>query len=213
MSNDERLKSGREFLASSPANHFAGHFSDSIAGVDEVGRGPLAGAVIAAAVTLPENHGIEGLRDSKKLSEKRRKILSGEIKIIATSWAIGRAEAEEIDQINILQASLLAMKRAVDALNNQPSYALIDGNKCPELSCECSAVVKGDGKVEEIAAASIIAKVYRDEEMMVLDEKYPGYGLAKHKGYPTKYHMEQLILLGESPIHRRSFGPVKKLLA
>lgn len=207
MSDDNLLKPGTEFVNVQMTG------KGLIAGVDEVGRGPLAGAVIAAAVILPKAHGIEGLRDSKKLSEVKRKSLSEQIKLKATSWSIGRAEAEEIDQINILQASLLAMKRAVETLDQNPDFALVDGNKCPALDCECMAVVKGDDKVEEIAAASILAKVFRDEEMVSLESKYPGYGLAKHKGYPTKFHMEQLIELGVSPIHRRSFGPVKKLLA
>ena len=183
-----------------------------IAGVDEVGRGPLAGAVVAAAVILDPNHPIEGLADSKKLTEKRRERLFDEIKEHALAWALGRAEAEEIDDINILQASLLAMKRAVEALPVAAKHALVDGNRCPDLSCTSQAIVKGDLTEPCISAASIIAKVTRDREMVMLDAQYPGYGLAKHKGYPTKVHMEALKQLGPTEIHRKSFGPVKKLL-
>ena len=183
-----------------------------VAGVDEVGRGPLAGAVVAAAVILDPLHPIEGLLDSKKLTEKKREFLFDEIINNAKAWALGRAEVEEIDEINILQASLLAMQRAVTGLDITPEVALIDGNRCPTLNCQSEAVVKGDGKVAEIAAASIIAKVTRDRELVKLDAEYPGYGLAKHKGYPTKDHMLAIQNLGVTPIHRRSFGPVKKLL-
>ncbi len=184
-----------------------------IAGVDEVGRGPLAGPVVAAAVILNPARPITGLADSKKLSEKRRETLAEEIKQKALSWALGRAEVEEIDEINILQASLLAMRRAVEALGHSPDHALIDGNRCPSgLPCSAEAIVGGDGCEEAISAASIIAKVARDQEMKELDAHYPGYGLAKHKGYPTKVHVEALKTLGVSEIHRRSFGPVKRLL-
>ncbi len=183
-----------------------------IAGVDEVGRGPLAGAVVAAAVILDPDNPIEGLTDSKKLTEKRREILSAQIKEKALCWAFGRAEPEEIDQLNILQASLLAMSRAVEGLTTQPNHCLIDGNKCPKLSCTSEAIVKGDLKVDSIGAASIIAKVERDNELKRLDQQYPGYGLAKHKGYPTKQHLEALEELGITPIHRRSFSPVRKII-
>ncbi len=183
-----------------------------VAGVDEVGRGPLAGAVVAAAVILDPARPIDGLADSKKLSEKRREELAIEIREKALCWALGRAEVEEIDRINILQASLLAMKRAVEALNITADHALIDGNRSPELSCSSEAIVGGDGTIDSIGAASIIAKVARDHEMVEMDRCYPGYGLAKHKGYPTKAHLEALDKLGVSPIHRRSFGPVKKRL-
>lgn len=183
------------------------------AGVDEVGRGPLAGAVIAAAVILDPDRPIVGLADSKALSEKKRDNLADEIKDKALAWAIGRAEATEIDEINILQASLLAMRRAVLALQPAAEYALIDGNRCPDLPFPCEAIIKGDQSVAEISAASIIAKVARDREMIELDLVYPGYGFAKHKGYPTKAHMQALAELGVSPIHRLSFGPVKKTLA
>ncbi len=183
-----------------------------IAGVDEVGRGPLIGAVVAAAVILDPAQPIEGLADSKKLTEKRRNLLEKEIQEKALAWALGRAEAEEIDQINILQASMLAMRRAVEALPIAPTHALIDGNRCPELSCTAEAIVGGDGTVAAISAASILAKVARDREMVVLDQQYPGYGLAQHKGYPTKAHLAALQQLGVTPIHRRSFGPVRRLI-
>lgn len=183
-----------------------------IAGVDEVGRGPLAGPVVAAAVILDPNATITGLADSKKLSEMRREALAIEIKEKALSWALGRAEVEEIDEINILHASLLAMKRAVEALDIPAEHALIDGNRCPDLPCSAEAIIGGDGSEPAISAASIIAKVARDREMVDLDSRYPGYGLAKHKGYPTKVHIEALKTLGVTEIHRRSFGPVKRLL-
>jgi len=182
------------------------------AGVDEVGRGPLAGPVVAAAVILDPQQPIEGLADSKKLSEVKRNRLALEIKERALSWALGRAEIEEIDEINILHASMLAMKRAVEALHIQPEHAMIDGNRCPELACSAEAVVKGDQKVACISAASIIAKVARDNEMVEMEQQYPGYGFASHKGYPTKVHMQALQELGVTPIHRRSFSPVAKLL-
>jgi len=182
-----------------------------IAGVDEVGRGPLAGPVVAAAVILHPQRPIEGLADSKKLSEKRRNALDLEIRERALCWALGRAEAEEIDRINILQASLLAMQRAVAALNSAPGLALVDGNRAPRLSCRVRTIVGGDAIEPVISAASIIAKVARDREMIELDARYPGYGLARHKGYPTKQHIEALQRLGVSEIHRRSFGPVRRL--
>lgn len=195
-------------------NSEIGRFSGlRVAGVDEVGRGPLAGPVVAAAVILDPNRPIDGLADSKVLSESRREVLSQIIRDNALYWAIGRAEVAEIDDINILQASLLAMRRAILQLNPIPEFARIDGNRCPEkLPCEAEFVIKGDATVAEISAASIIAKVARDNEMKQLDKDYPGYGLAKHKGYPTKQHIAALGELGISPIHRRSFGPVKRLL-
>ncbi len=183
-----------------------------LAGVDEVGRGPLAGPVIAAAVILDPERPIEGLKDSKKLSEKRREQLAEVIREHALAWAIGRAEVDEIDRLNILQASLLAMRRAVEGLPLRAEHALVDGNRCPELPCSVEAIVGGDNTVPVISAASILAKVVRDREMVELDQIYPGYGLAKHKGYPTKLHLEALKDLGVTEIHRRSFGPVKKLL-
>ncbi|WP_275098271.1 ribonuclease HII [Sedimenticola hydrogenitrophicus] len=183
-----------------------------IAGVDEVGRGPLAGPVVAAAVILDPARPIAGLADSKKLSEKRREQLELEILEKALCWSLGRAEVEEIDRLNILHASLLAMKRAVEALVTPPGHALIDGNRCPELPCSAEAIIGGDASEPAISAASILAKVARDREMVLLDQRYPGYGLAQHKGYPTKAHVDALREIGVSPIHRRSFGPVKKLL-
>ena len=182
-----------------------------ICGVDEVGRGPLAGPVVAAAVILHPAHPIKGLADSKKLRSKRREQLYLQICEHAIAWSLGRAEVEEIDEINILQASLLAMRRAVQGLNIQPDHALVDGNKLPDLPCSADAIVGGDATVECISAASILAKVSRDREMVAMDALYPGYGLARHKGYPTKVHLEALQQLGVTEIHRRSFGPVKKL--
>ncbi|MES9952936.1 MAG: ribonuclease HII [Candidatus Thiodiazotropha sp. 6PLUC2] len=183
-----------------------------LAGVDEVGRGPLAGPVVAAAVILHPDRPIQGLADSKKLSEKRREALDIVIREQAYCWSLGRAEVEEIDKINILQASLLAMKRAVEGLSVVPHQALVDGKHLPVLACPAEAVIGGDSSVAEISAASIIAKVARDREMVELDAQYPGYGLAKHKGYPTKQHLAGLDDHGVTPIHRRSFGPVKRLL-
>lgn len=183
-----------------------------IAGVDEAGRGPLAGPVIAAAVVLDADRTIEGLADSKQLSEARREELAETIKQYAVAWAVGRADVEEIDSLNILQASLLAMQRAVAGLCVAPQHVMVDGNRCPKFPCPATAIVKGDSLVPAISAASIIAKVTRDREMLQLDQQYPGYGLQGHKGYPTKKHIEALARLGVSPIHRRTFGPVKKLL-
>lgn len=185
-----------------------------VAGVDEVGRGPLAGPVVAAAVILDPNNMIEGLMDSKKISEKRREVLAKEIKEKAFSWAISRVDVDEIDRINILQASLQAMTIAVNELKQQPDFVMIDGNRIPEsLNINAEAVIKGDDRVACISAASIIAKVARDHEMIEMEDIYPGYGLAKHKGYPTKVHIEALQKLGVTKIHRRTFGPVRKVLA
>ena len=184
-----------------------------VAGVDEVGRGPLAGPVVAAAVILNPDHPVEGLADSKALTEAKRQHLEEQIKTSALAWAIGRAEVEEIDQINILQASLLAMRRAILALRPQAEHALVDGNRCPDLPCSCEAIIKGDQTIGAISAASIIAKQARDQEMVEMDKLYPGYGFISHKGYPTRLHLESLQKLGVTPIHRRSFGPVKKVLA
>ncbi|MBI5451266.1 MAG: ribonuclease HII [Gammaproteobacteria bacterium] len=183
-----------------------------IAGVDEVGRGPLAGPVIAAAVILDPLRPIAGITDSKKLSERRREQLAAQIRDQALAWAIGRAEVEEIDHLNILQASLLAMQRAVQALSLRPDQVLVDGNQLPRLDVPARAIIKGDLTVEVIGAASILAKVARDSEMLVWDRHYPGYGLAGHKGYPTASHLQALRTLGVSPIHRRSFAPVRRLL-
>ena len=181
------------------------------AGCDEVGRGPLAGDVVAAAVILGSSVP-EGLNDSKKLTERRRERLFDEIKVSALAWAIGRASVEEIDRLNILNASLLAMKRAVESLLPLPDHVLVDGNKLPVWQFSAVAIVGGDGSVPCISAASVLAKVTRDREMIQLDEEYPGYGLAKHKGYPTAQHLDALARLGITPIHRRSFGPVARLI-
>lgn len=183
------------------------------AGIDEAGRGPLAGPVTAAAVILDPSRPIAGLADSKKLTERRREALEEEIKEKALAWAVARAEVEEIDTLNILHASLLAMRRAVEALSPAPHLALVDGNRCPpSLPCRAEAIVKGDQTVPAISAASILAKVARDRELLNLEACYPGYGFARHKGYPTRDHLEALELLGVTPVHRRSFGPVRKLL-
>ncbi|HHH43919.1 MAG TPA: ribonuclease HII [Gammaproteobacteria bacterium] len=183
-----------------------------LAGVDEVGRGPLAGPVVAAAVILDPQRPLEGLRDSKKLTARRREILAVQIREQALAWALGRAEVHEIDRINILQASLLAMQRAVAGLALAPELVLVDGNRCPALDYPSQAVVRGDSLVPAISAASIIAKVSRDQEMVELDRRYPGYGLAQHKGYPSKAHLEALQTLGVTPVHRRSYAPVRRAL-
>ena len=181
-----------------------------VAGVDEVGRGPLCGAVVTAAVILDPNRPILGLNDSKKLTEARREKLFDEICEKALSWHIARAEVEEIDELNILHATMLAMQRAVEGLHVTPKLAMIDGNRCPKLTMPSEAVVKGDSKVPAIAAASILAKVSRDREMAAFDLIYPGYGMGGHKGYPTPVHLEALARLGPTPIHRRSFAPVRQ---
>ncbi len=184
-----------------------------IAGVDEVGRGCLAGPVIAAAVILNPNCPISGLADSKKLTESKRAQLAQQIKNQALCWAIGRAEASEIDRINILQASLLAMQRAISQLKIRPDFIKVDGNRLPELDTPAEAIVQGDSLIAEISAASIIAKVARDEEMQILDRFYPGYHFSIHKAYPTQLHQQALQQLGISPQHRTSFAPVKKLIS
>ncbi len=183
-----------------------------VAGVDEAGRGPLAGDVVAAAVILDVDNPVAGLVDSKKLSEAQRERLFPVIQERAVAFAIARANVEEIDSLNILQASLLAMTRAVKALAVNPVFVYVDGNRCPAWSWRSQAVVKGDGRIAAIAAASILAKVARDHEMVSLDRQYPGYGLARHKGYPTAMHLDALRRLGPSPIHRRTFGPVAELI-
>ncbi|ENW90572.1 ribonuclease HII [Acinetobacter sp. CIP 53.82] len=188
--------------------------SMKIAGVDEAGRGPLVGTVVAAAVILDPNNPIAGLNDSKKLSEKKREKLFIEIQEKALAWAIAEASPAEIDELNILQASLLAMRRAVETLQVQPDQVLVDGNKIPQgLNMPCEAVVGGDALHAEISAASILAKVTRDRQMLELDQKFPQFGFAKHKGYPTKAHFEAIALHGVTTEHRRSFGPVRKALA
>lgn len=187
------------------------------AGVDEVGRGPLCGDVVAAAVILDPARPIAGLNDSKKLTEKRRELLFDDICENALAYCVARASVAEIDELNILNASLLAMQRAVDGLQRDgqrvmPELVLVDGNRLPRWSYRAEAVVKGDSKVAAIAAASILAKVVRDREMCELDAQYPGYGLAGHKGYPTKVHLEALRQLGVTPIHRRSYAPVRAVI-
>lgn len=183
-----------------------------VVGLDEVGRGPLLGPVVAAAVMLDPARPIQCLTDSKKLSEKRRDALDREIRENAFAWALGRAEVEEIDALNILQASLLAMQRAYLALKIDADVAMVDGNCRPDLACQIRTVVKGDLIIPAISAASILAKVARDAEMRELDQQYPAYAIAQHKGYPTQLHRDLLEKYGPLPIHRRSFGPVKKLL-
>jgi ribonuclease HII len=184
-----------------------------VAGVDEAGRGPLAGPVVAAAVILDAENPIHGLKDSKQLSAAQRERLFDEISEKALAWSVASASVAEIDSINILQATLLAMQRAVNALQPGAEYALIDGNRCPQLYCPAEAIIKGDSRIAAISAASILAKVTRDREMQALDTQYPGYGLAQHKGYPSRAHIEALEMLGVSPVHRRSYAPVRKILA
>ncbi|WP_431477037.1 ribonuclease HII [Massilia eburnea] len=183
-----------------------------ICGVDEAGRGPLAGPVFAAAVILDRNRPIAGLRDSKKLNEARRDELAPLIREHAVAWAVAKASEEEIDRLNILQASLLAMKRAVYALQTVPTLALIDGNKCPVMRIQSIAIVEGDDKIESISAASILAKTARDAALVKLHRKYPQYGFDQHKGYGTALHLERLREHGASPVHRRSFAPVREVL-
>lgn len=183
-----------------------------VAGVDEAGRGPLCGPVVAAAVILDPRQPIEGLRDSKKLSAARRAALYEEICAKSLAWSTGRAEAAEIDQINILQATFLAMQRAISTLSVVPEKVYVDGNVCPKIELPCIAVVGGDDSMPAIAAASIVAKVTRDRAMVALDQTYPHYGIAQHKGYPTPAHLEALARYGPAVIHRRSFAPVKKFL-
>lgn len=183
-----------------------------VAGTDEVGRGPLAGDVVAAAVILHPDRPIEGLNDSKKLSPGQRGRCYEEILLKAQAWSIASASVQEIDQLNILQASLLAMKRAVTKLALQPQFVFVDGNRCPQWDYRSQAVVKGDSLVPAIAAASILAKVTRDRDMLAMDEQYPGYGFASHKGYPSAQHLAALQTLGPCAIHRTTFGPVAELL-
>lgn len=184
-----------------------------VCGIDEAGRGPLAGTVMAAAVILDPARPIAGLNDSKKLSEKKRDVLAVLIRERAIAWCIASASVEEIDRLNILHATMLAMQRAVAGLAVRPTSALVDGNRCPVLEVPVEAVVKGDGKIASIAAASILAKTARDAEMLELHEQYPMYGFDKHMGYPTAAHFAALEAHGASPVHRRSFGPVAKQLS
>jgi ribonuclease HII len=183
------------------------------AGVDEVGRGPLAGPVVAAAVILDPTRPITGLKDSKMLTAEQRDVFAEQIRAQALAWSLGRAEVDEIDSLNILRASLLAMQRAVRALSRAPELVLVDGNQCPHFACPAVAVVGGDASIPAISAASILAKVNRDREMVELDARYPGYGLAQHKGYASRAHLAALEALGACPLHRRSFEPVRRVLA
>lgn len=183
-----------------------------IAGVDEVGRGPLVGDVVTAAVILDPAHPIAGLADSKKLTEKKRELLFAEIRQKALCWAIGRASPEEIDKLNILHATMLAMTRAVEGLVVQPNFVKVDGNRCPAWHYPSEAIIKGDSLVAEISAASILAKVTRDREMQQLHLNYPDYGFAKHKGYPTPLHLQKLTELGPLKEYRMSFKPVQQVL-
>ena len=194
------------------ADLFDGAAGQLVAGVDEVGRGPLDGDVVAAAVILTDSPP-EGVTDSKMLTPERREALAERIRDEAVSWAMGRATVAEIDELNILQASLLAMRRAVEALPIQPSLVLVDGNRLPKWPYEARAIVKGDLTEPSIGAASILAKVQRDAEMLALHEHHPAFGFDRHKGYPTKAHLAALETAGISPVHRRSFGPVRRLLA
>ncbi len=184
-----------------------------ICGVDEAGRGPLAGPVFAAAVILDSARPIAGLRDSKKLSEARRDTLAELIRRDALAWSIAHCTAAEIDELNILHATMLAMRRAIDGLSVRPTLALIDGNRCPVSDVRSEAIVKGDDKVAEISAASILAKTARDAVLQMLHQQYPDYAFDRHKGYPTALHLERLRLYGATPEHRRSYAPVRAVLA
>ena len=184
-----------------------------IAGVDEAGRGPLAGPVVSAAVILKPRSSLIGLNDSKKLSANKRKLLSDEIKIHSVSWAIGIATAQEVDDINILSASILSMERAIKNLSEVPEKVIVDGQYTPEIDVPCEAIIRGDTTEESIMAASILAKVERDIIMFELDKKYPNYRFAKHKGYPTKVHLQALREFGPCDQHRKSFKPIKNLLS
>lgn len=186
----------------------------AVAGVDEAGRGPLAGPVVAAAVVLDASRPIAGLADSKTLTPSRREVLAGEIRAHSIAWALGWADAAEVDALNVLQATFLAMRRALRALSVEPAHVIVDGNRCPDLrgvvrECTVEAVVRGDATVASVSAASILAKCARDEHMLELDQRYPGYGFSAHKGYPTAAHVAALRRLGPSPVHRLSFAPVQ----
>lgn len=182
-----------------------------VCGIDEAGRGPLAGPVVAAAVILDPAKPIPGLNDSKKLSEKKRSVLAEEIRKHALAWCVAEANIEEIDRLNILWATMLAMQRAVQGLSIHPTAALVDGNRCPKLDVPVEAIIKGDGKIASIAAASILAKTVRDAGMLELHAQYPQYGFDRHMGYPTAAHLTALKAHGASPVHRKSFGPVAQL--
>ena len=193
-------------------NMYSGETEILVCGVDEAGRGPLAGPVVAAAVILDPFQPVSGLDDSKKLSSKKRDMLAVEIRNKARAWTIAHADVDEIDRLNILHASLLAMKRCIDALIVKPALVMIDGPHCPHINLPVKAVIRGDGKIPAISAASILAKVERDNLMTLLDREYPGYGFSVHKGYPTHLHFHALKKLGVCPIHRKSFAPVRKML-
>ncbi len=184
-----------------------------LAGVDEAGRGPLVGNVVAAAVILDPENPIEGLNDSKKLSARRREQLSEQVRDSALAWSVVSIDSGQIDRINILQATMLAMKQAVEQLSVPPQHVFIDGNRCPDIHVPATAIIKGDSRVAEISAASILAKVERDAQMLALHEAYPQYGFDKHKGYPTKAHFEALAEYGPCPEHRRSYAPVRRAVA
>lgn len=184
-----------------------------VAGVDEAGRGPLAGPVAVAAVILPNNHDLDSLDDSKRLSASRRERLVPMIEARAIAYAVEFVDVEEIDRINILQATLNGMQRAVETLDPAPQRAMIDGNRAPPLPCEVETIIGGDRLIASISAASILAKVYRDRLMLSMHDKYPAYGFDRHKGYPTAHHLACLKTLGPCPIHRRSFAPVRRAMA
>jgi ribonuclease HII len=198
--------------AADPSLHGKAGMAGLVAGVDEAGRGPLAGPVVAAAVILDDQHPVDGLADSKALSAKKREKLFDEIRAKALAFCIAEASVQEIDQLNILQATLLAMRRAVEGLRLPPALVLVDGNRLPVLKVPCEAIVKGDAKVRAISAASILAKVHRDRLCDALHAAHPEYGFATHKGYPTPEHLQALRAHGACPQHRRSFGPVREAL-
>jgi ribonuclease HII len=206
------MKNSEKIISASLSLFDDAWLNEVICGVDEAGRGPLAGPVYAAAVILDPANPIDGLRDSKKLTEARRDILAEQIKKNALSWSIAFCTEAEIDEINILQASMLAMRRAVEGLKVLPTLALIDGNRCPVMSVRSEAIVKGDAKVAAISAASILAKTARDAVCMQLHQQYPQYAFDQHKGYPTALHLERLREHGVSPVHRKSYAPVRALL-
>lgn len=197
---------------SAPGLPLFDYAGELVCGVDEAGRGPLAGPVFAAAVILDPAKPVEGLRDSKKLTEAQREVLAAQIKERALGWSIAQCSESEIDTLNILQASMLAMRRAIEGLMPMPTLALIDGNRCPMMSLRSEAIVKGDDKVPAISAASILAKTARDAVLMLLHAQYPQYAFDRHKGYPTALHLERLRRHGVSPVHRRSYAPVRALL-
>lgn len=194
----------------SHGNMNTGSASQRVAGVDEAGRGPLAGPVVAAAVILDDDHPVHGLADSKTLSPARRETLAGQIRSLALAWFVAEASVEEIDRLNILQATLLAMQRAVEGLSLTPTLAFVDGNQAPRLICPVQTVIRGDSTIPAISAASILAKVTRDAIMRELHEKYPAYGFATHKGYPTRSHIAALDQHGISSAHRLSYAPVRQ---